>query len=240
MPEIIKIILIIILVIVLGTIAYSFVSYLRERKTGSGDKFRLFKQIEDFCYRTVSGYKNCDERTVNVIEMQDKDEADYARLIRDLQHGGNSSFITNEDVKNTIINNPEKVVYMKGFFNIKKDYKNDQAKGTFVKQDDIAEIFEESYTPPEDKRKDNGYLWSKKYGKENLNTTAQKLKEQGKEYIVLEASGKEGLVNLYKKYGFNILINRNYNTNIFGNEFLPTQNPIMFGKIDDVIINTRI
>jgi len=164
---------------------------------------------------------------INVIDFNE-----VATIILKNRDKINITAITKEKLLKYIGEKNPNIVEIEGFFNIKKDYKEAQNDGTFVKETDFDEIFQPDKIPKN--ITSEGFEPYKGSGKKNLNTIMKILKKQGVEYVILEAAGGTGLINLYIKYGFKSII-KGYDYYLGEEKLYVSTNHIMFGLIDDII-----
>lgn len=212
---------------------------------GGEIKYYYEMMVNDFCNNTKDTYRNCESRNLNVISILDNDDYEFKIFKNSILYPENVKITSKHsgDFLNILTVDSSKIRLMEGFFGIKKKYATTQEctsiglksdacgldVGTVVPKEKINVVFKEKTV---DSTRD--YDASKGKGKLNLNKVANILKEQGIKYIMLEAASQDGiLVNLYKSYGFVILLNKWFKTYDF--EVYPNENPLMFGHIDDII-----
>lgn len=205
--------------------------YLNIKKLLGGEETRYEHRgfIKDFCDNTNPDYKNCDERVLNVITIQDKDEFDFLAGISTILYPKNNKYRKSSVIIEkfiSLIRHSEfkSIRHLEGFYNKKIRYDNKLKDntctgecglehGTIV---DSAErgniIFKTKTRIP--------FNASKGSGKKNLNIVAKKLRnDDGCKYLFLFSSGCEALVNVYKSYGFEVILDGDFFKNVFQDEY---------------------
>lgn len=206
--------------------------------------------VPEFKNLTNPNFVSDKPRNVNTITIQGVDATsnDYELLQKIIFK--NKHYILDKlnpnvvEFMNLLEANSNKIIEIKGFFNINTDYNNNLDEGTYVQSSDFPEVFKsDSGIVPKigmdkNKNKIEGFFASKGLGKKNLNKVMKKYKEKGVKYVMLEEAGGPELVELYQKYGFTILLS-GYDFYL-GDEYIgPSTNSIMFENIDKIIEKTN-
>lgn len=227
---------------------YKYKNKYLELRGGLLKRYEHIEIVRDFCDNTNPKYKNCEERNLNTISINDKDEHEFINLKKSIISERNIKNIIRsvdtDDFLNKLKENPEKIRHVLGFFNIeipyvlsdkcielgKKEADCGLSVGTVVEKDKINDVFNENI--PREKI----YNASKGKGKINLNKVVNELKNDGVEYLMLEAAGIKDsrLIVLYKYYGFKVLYNTHL-VNLYDDQWLLNENVLMYGNINDII-----
>jgi hypothetical protein len=227
----------------------------KNQQGGVREEHLLQEVVPEFANNTKEPYRNVTPRTLNRITLFTRDGTaedpeTYTSLKTTILR--NESAIAITPVITEFLNilktegptSPQLIVQMEGFFSIITDYQKDMNSGTYVKEDLFNEIFLADKIPTAiniSRILGKGFSASKGKGKENLNKVARELRERGVQYMMLEAAGTEGLVDLYDRYGFKSILH-NYNMYMLMDSVIThvgkSQNYIMIGKIDEIILKT--
>lgn len=235
------------------------ISQYKNQRGGVKEEHLLREVVPEFMNNTKEMYRNATQRTLNKITLFTRDGTaedpeNYGTLKTTIlknkdrieRTSQTEKFLTEflEILKSETATSPQLIVQMEGFFAIISDYKKDMDSGTYVTENLFNEIFLEDKLPTAIKINNSlgkGFSASKGKGKQNLNTVARELKARGIKYMMLEAAGSSGLVNLYTLYGFgSILHNYTMYMSIGGRYEMVgvSENYIMVGLIDDIIEKT--
>lgn len=209
--------------------------------------------VPEFFEKTKEEYKSNHPRPLNVITIHDKDVSgnDYEPLKRNILFNEDAII----DKENSVVKDfldmvregSDKIIEINGFYNKFNNYVDDKEIGTYVKKKDFPTIFKDSEissiptkTKIIDSKSTEVFLANEGVGKKHLHRVMNEYKSKGKKYVSLIAAGKERLVDLYKRYGFKLLLNGyNYYFEIDGIvSHVPSEESIMFGDIDDIIAAT--
>jgi hypothetical protein len=232
----------------------------KNQEGGVEEVHMLQEVVPEFANNTKETYRNVTPRTLNSITLFTRDgtvedSVTYINLKFTILH--NQSKIARTDATTHMItdflnilktetpSSPQLIVQMEGFFSIIRDYKKDMDSGTYVTEDLFNEIFLVDKIPAAINiggTFGKGFSASKGKGRENLNRVARELRDRGVKYMMLEAAGKGGLVDLYNGYGFKSILLPKYSAYflidsemVYGGE---SENHIMIGKIDEIILKT--
>jgi hypothetical protein len=222
------------------------------------------KKVPEFESDTKSdsdnNFINSTERNLNTITIHgiDSSSNDYEaikiNIESNIRNGKiNSASIPNTDEFNEFVEllkaNSDKIIEIYGFYNINKNYKDNQTEGTYVNESDVDIIFKstsKSNIPIKTKKVSGavvrGFFASDGIGKKHLNQRMLEYKAKGVKYVMLYAAGDSDLVGLYTKYGFTNLVTKfDMYMNIDGNlEYLEeADGSLMFGNIDTIIEKTN-
>lgn len=224
---------------------------------GFAKDYRYYITVPEFKNLTNPNYVSDECRNVNTITIYGVDETSnhYKYLKSNIMN--NISDIINRsnpevaDFMNLLKANSNKIIEINGFNNILKDYKTNTSEGTYVQSSDFSEVFksDSGIVPAKYKINNselNGFFASKGYGKKNLNKVMKEYAKEEKKvkYVMLEAAGGTDLVEVYKKYGFKVLLS-GFNVYYYDevnkiNEFSGrSPNCIMFGNINNIIAQTN-
>lgn len=223
---------------------------------GAEEKVYYVKQIVEFCNDAKDGFKNCNERSLNAITIAEPGDYSFDKIIRELQLPENINRYkkTPEEIelldlaKN--VDGQGKIREIVGFYNIRKQYINEEKCGKLSKEDcgmDVGtyvtnDAFDIIFNDPVNLRnklegirdKTSGqFHWSKGTGKANLKKVVEKLTSQGVKFLLLDAAGQEGLVKMYESYGFKVL-STGYKKNIFDDEWEMSSTSLMYGVLDEI------
>ncbi len=221
---------------------------LKKQMGGLVRYYNYNRQIPEFIHNTNDGYQNGTIRNLNSISYAEPSDEEYKTLKKAILHKDNESLMdTNIPFLENFLENLVKgnnILTIVGFYNINKKYdiRENCGKsipedcgldvGTVVKQEDMPRIFN-----PESQLSTD-FIASKGSGKINLNLFCKEIKESGYQYLMLDAAGGAALRSLYERYGFKTLMSP-YLTNLFDNEWFPTENSLMIGDVDDIIASTN-
>jgi len=242
------------LLILIVVIVVAFIVLIDNRIVG-GETIRsaYAKVIDDFCENTKDEWKNCDTVVLNNIEFETGSESEHiTKLMMELDYPENIQKINPSATLDVakMKGDRDKIAFLVGFYNVVKPYKyyynksDDPKAGTFIHEKEYDDIFKKNIklnsavnTNLDGERI---LIWSKGSGKLNLNKAA-KLINDAYDYIVLEAAGGSGLVDMYKKYGFKELLS-DYKTtfpDIPDLGWMDTANMILYATPRDVIDHTQ-
>ena len=205
--------------------------------------------VPEFIEKTKEEYKSDVPRTLNSITIYNNDVSgnDYEPLKNTILFNeaaiiDKENFVV-KDFLRMLRENDNKIIELNGFFNINKDYHITQDNGTYVKEDNFPVIFKESEIPSipiKTKTIEDinikGFFSNDGVGKKHLHSVMNEYKSKGIKYVFLIAGGLERLVDLYKRYGFKLLLST-FNMYVEGESFFSNES-IMFGDIDDIIAAT--
>lgn len=206
--------------------------------------------VPEFKNLTNPKYVSDECRKVNsiIIHGVDKESNDYSEIKNHIIKNKLAIINRSDPEVNKFMNlleaNSDKIIEIKGFHNSNIDYKQNTSEGTYVQSSDFSEVFKsDSGIVPKkyklNKSELNGFFASKGYGKKNLNKVMKEYKEKKKvEYVMLEEAGGTDLVEVYKKYGFKVLLS-GYDFYLDDEPIGFTNNSIMFGNIDNIIAQTN-
>jgi len=238
--------------------------YLKLKNLYGGFKYNSYykMRVPEFNNQTHENYKSNTERNFNTIRIlgADNKNIDYAETANNIMKNINKM---NKNVPNSneficLLNeNSKDIIEIDDFYNIYEDYKINKEIGTYVKIEDIDEVFKDKTglndqikKIPTNAIKDSVFYPSKKrIGKIHLNELMKKYKKENPniKYVFLIAAdkGDSVLVNLYKEYGFFSLIEGfdsyfEYKVkNVLYFDKTYRNNTIMFGHINDIILSTN-
>lgn len=212
--------------------------------------------IPEFKNQTRAEYKSVVPRNFNTIAINGVDgrNIDYKETALNFKMNIESMDKTVpyfEDFISLLNSNSEDIIEIKAFHNKYEDYIKNKDNGTYVKKENIDEVFEDKtglngrIIKVFNSNDDIFYPIKKGLGKIHLNEIMKRYKKQNPniKFVFLEAAGTgdSKLVQLYNKYGFFTLCKGCYSYMEIDEriERLESSNTLMFGHIDDIIRNTE-
>jgi len=171
-----------------------------------GEKDRLIERIPQFCtgHYIKEDYRDCTERNLVTIEwfpMKDHNFPDGSKSSDFL--GRIKQQASTETVNYTI----ENTLYIKGFYAIDIEQKNDQKSGTIVLEEDKHVVFKDNlgaeYNHLLTKRgkPKKRFAFNRGKGAEILKQLLNE-KKNSFNYVLLQPSGGHGLMEYYRGKGF--------------------------------------
>lgn len=213
-----------------------------KNQIGKGNTRHLYlKVVPEFANKTKDEFKSVTPRTLNVIQINDALDStcSYESIAEKINSNRTRILVNDAQIKDflsLLASKSNKIIEVDGFFNKYINYADKQDEGTYVEAKDNEKVFKE---PVAQKTKNiegktiTGFFATDGTGKKNLNQLMKCYKKVGIKYVMLEAAGGPGLVNLYKTYGLITILN---GYNFYG---MKATNTIMYGNIDNIITHTN-